>query len=72
MTVELKFQDTITMSQLLQNLQQITTDETGVDWSDFLAWLERFCHHQGWDVEYYLPSDYSCAIFADDSSFLRL
>ena len=72
MTTDLQLPETITMAQLIQNLQQITTDEAGVDWPDFLAWLELFCQHQGWDVEYYLPSDHACAIFANDRCILRL
>ena len=72
MTIDLQLPKTITMTELIKRLQQITTDNTEVDWQDFLAWLELFCQQQGWDVEYHLPTDYSCAIFADDNCMLRL
>ena len=70
MTVSLQFPETITMAQLIQRLQRITVDDRAVDWQEFLAWLELFCQYQGWDVEYDLASDRSCAIFADDNSIL--
>ena len=60
------------MAQLIQRLQRITVDDGAVDWQEFLAWLELFCQHQVWDVEYHSSSDYSCAIFADDDSILQL
>ncbi|MCB0168632.1 MAG: hypothetical protein KDI79_30675 [Anaerolineae bacterium] len=34
-------------------------------WQEFLTALECFCDGVGWSVEYHLPSDSSCAIFAD-------
>ena len=68
MTVSLQCPETITIAQLIKLLERITADGAEVDWQEFLSWLELFCQYQGWDVEYDLASDRSCAIFADDGS----
>ena len=37
--------------------------DSTVPWPVLLEWLERFCVHQNWDIEYDSVEDESCAIF---------
>ena len=68
MLLATQHQQTVTKKKLIKDMEILLTANKAITWHDFLDWTERLCALQGWDVEYHLDDDYSCAIFADEQT----